>query len=449
MPGPPPFAITGRGAGDIADAIEAGIVDGALPAGHPLPTVRNLAAELGTSTATVAAAYRRLGERGLVRGNGRAGTVVRPRRPRSARRVALALPPDVVDLSSGNPDPALLPDLRPALAAAADALNGTDGRSALYGHGGNAAELVSALRRRLDADHAPPGEPLVVGGSLDGIGRALATSTRPGDRVLVEDPAYCGLLDLLDALDLRPHPVAADDQGARADAVAESLTVRPAAAVFSPRGHNPTGAARTAERRDELAAVLSAAPGLLVIDDDHLGPGADRPLHPLAGTTTRWAYVYGTSKSLGPDLRLAALLADPITRHRVLGHQQASAGWVSLLLQHAVHALLVDPATDALLDRARETYRARRDALLDALRRRGHSASATSGYNVWLPVPHEATTSQALQNEGWAVRPGEAFRLVSPPAVRITTATLATTQADLLADAVDRAIAGTGRGRSA
>ena len=443
------FRITGGGAADIADSIEAGIINGALPGGHHLPTVRSLAADLGISTATVAAAYRRLAERGLVRGNGRAGTVVTPRRPRSARRVALALPAGVVDLSSGNPDPALLPDLRPALAAATDALNGGQGRSRLYGDGGNVPELVSALRDRLDADHAPAGEPLVVGGALDGIGRALATSTRPGDRVLVEDPGYCGLLDLLDALGLRPHPVAVDEHGAHPDALAEALTARPSAAVLTPRAHNPTGAARTAGRRDELAAVLSAAPGLLVIEDDHLGPGSDRPLHTVAGIGARWAYVYGTSKSLGPDLRIAALLADPITGNQILGHQQASAGWVSWLLQHTVHALLADPATDALLGRARETYRARRTALIDALRRRGHTASAISGYNVWLSVPHEATTTQALQNQGWAVRPGEAFRVASPPGLRITTATLPTTQADPLAEAIDHAIAGTGRGRSA
>jgi DNA-binding transcriptional MocR family regulator len=122
---------------------------------------------------------------------------------------------------------------------------------------------------------------------------------------------------------------------------------------------------------------------------------------------------------------------------------------VSWLLQHTVHALLADPATDALLGRARETYRARRTALIDALRRRGHTATAISGYNVWLPVPHEATTTQALQNQGWAVRPGEAFRVASPPGLRITTATLPTTQADPLAEAIDHAIAGTGRGRSA
>ena len=76
--------------------------------------MRELAATLEVSPATVAAAYRTLRHRGLVTAQGRRGTVVAaapPLRVRGAR----PLPPSARDLASGNPDPALLPPLRPAL----------------------------------------------------------------------------------------------------------------------------------------------------------------------------------------------------------------------------------------------------------------------------------------------------------------------------------------------
>lgn len=58
----------------LSRAIQAG----ALPPGTRLPTVRALAAELGVAVNTVAKAFRRLEEAGLVMTRGRAGTVVSP-----------------------------------------------------------------------------------------------------------------------------------------------------------------------------------------------------------------------------------------------------------------------------------------------------------------------------------------------------------------------------------
>ncbi|MDY7087051.1 MAG: GntR family transcriptional regulator [Actinomycetota bacterium] len=52
---------------------------GELPAGHKLPPVRALAAELGLAANTVARAYRELELAGLVQTRGRLGTVVTAR----------------------------------------------------------------------------------------------------------------------------------------------------------------------------------------------------------------------------------------------------------------------------------------------------------------------------------------------------------------------------------
>jgi GntR family transcriptional regulator len=54
------------------------IATGALQAGARLPSVRQLAADLGLAGGTVARAYHELELAGLVEGRGRHGTVVRP-----------------------------------------------------------------------------------------------------------------------------------------------------------------------------------------------------------------------------------------------------------------------------------------------------------------------------------------------------------------------------------
>ena len=66
------------------------ITDRALAVGTRLPTVRQLAADLGLASNTVARAYRELEEAGLVETRGRAGTFVSARGERSRATVQQA-----------------------------------------------------------------------------------------------------------------------------------------------------------------------------------------------------------------------------------------------------------------------------------------------------------------------------------------------------------------------
>lgn len=62
----------------ICDAVVRDIASGKLVPGAQLPTVRDMADEMGLAANTVAKAYKQLGEEGHVRTHGRNGTVVLP-----------------------------------------------------------------------------------------------------------------------------------------------------------------------------------------------------------------------------------------------------------------------------------------------------------------------------------------------------------------------------------
>jgi DNA-binding transcriptional MocR family regulator len=134
--------------------------------------------------------------------------------------------------------------------------------------------------------------------------------------------------------------------------------------------------------------------------------------------------VRSVSKFLGPDLRAAFVAGDPMTIARVEGRQALGTRWVSHILQQLVLALWSDPSSGRRLARAAEIYRQRREALVAALTRRGIDARGASGLNVWVPLREEAATVQALLDRGWAVTPGERFRLHAPAGIRVTTAAL-------------------------
>lgn len=436
----------GRRASDIAASVEAGVGSGALAPGALLPPMRELAGELGVNPNTVAAAYRTLRERGVIETDGRRGSRVRAR-PSSTPREAMrtAVPPGVRDVTSGDPDVSLLPSLDGALAAAARRHREAP---TLYGQDPVAPELAAAARAGFAAGGVPPGPIAVTSGALDGIERVLAAHLKPGDAVAVEDPGWGSLLDLVPALGLRVLPVAVDDDGPRPDAVARALAAGARALVVTVRAQNPTGAAVSAQRAEQLRALLAQHPGVLVVDDDHGHRIVDLPPHPLAGATRSWALVRSAAKAYGPDLRLAVLTGDPVTLDRVRGRQRLGPGWVSRLLQYTVVELWNSGAVDT--PAVARSYGERRDGLVAALRERGVRAHGRTGLNVWVPVDDETAAVTRLLAAGWAVAPGARFRVESPPGVRLTVSGLAVAELPGLADAVAGAVRpGAPGGRSA
>lgn len=416
------------GAEGIARACEAAIREGHLAPGDRLPPVRGLAAALAVSPTTVAAAYRGLRRRGLIVGDGRRGTSVRGR-PALRTPMAPTRIDDAIDLASGNPDPTWLAPLAPILAR-------LDAPPHLYAEAHELPALREIAVRSFAADSIPSEHLVVVSGALDGIERVLSAQLRPGDRVGIEDPGFSNVIDLVAALGLEAVPIALDDRGITPAALAAALPGIDAL-IVTPRAQNPTGAALDAERARALRRVLRAHPELLVIEDDHAGAVAGAPACTLwERGRTRWAVVRSTSKTHGPDLRLALLVGDRETLARVAGRQRIGFRWVSHLLQRIVVELETDPASRRRVREAARAYAARRRALLAALAAHGIEAHGASGLNVWIPVPEETALVQSLAQAGFAVSAGERFRLRSGPAIRVTIARMPLAQARPLADAI-------------
>ncbi len=434
--------IGGSTARAIAASAETAITRGRLQTGEALPTVRALAEGLGISPATVNSAYRTLRHRGLVIADGRRGTRVAPRPALRIGQPARPVPrfPGRRDLTIGLADPELLPPIGPALARIdldKLALESAD------------PDLLEIGAASFATDGVPAQTMAVVGGALDGIERALQAHLRPGDRVIVEDPAYPPTRDILLALGLIPAPVTVDDRGLLPDALEAALLRGAEAAIVVPRAQNPLGAAVDHERAAELRALLEPHPDLLLVEDDHASAVAGAPFVSLSSADRpRWAVVRSVSKTLHPDLRLALIAGDETTIARVEGRQALGPRWVSHILQATAAELLRDPAFAETSERASKTYARRRTALIDALAERGVAAYGASGLNVWVPVVQEAPVVKALVDEGWVVLAGENFRFAAPPAIRITISTLAEDEARAVAEVI-AAVEHSGRPRRA
>jgi DNA-binding transcriptional MocR family regulator len=420
----------GGTAREISASVEAGIRSGQLTPGDQLPPVRELAAQLGVSPTTVAAAYADLRRRGITSGAGRAGTRIRSAPPVSFRGYLGALA-GTRDLISGGPDPDLLPDL-PARPLARPAR--------MYAQAPVAPRLRRLAAEQLESDGIDATHLMVTGGALDGIERVLATWLAPSDRVIVEDPGHAVTFDLLAAMGYNAVPVPVDDLGIRPAELAGALARGAGALIVTPRAQAATGAAWDADRAAAIAETLRRYPSLPVIEDDHAGPVAGATAFTACAGRSRWVTIRSVSKSLGPDLRLAVVTGDEATIARVGGRQALGTGWVSYELQHLVADLWADPAVPLALSTAARVYASRREALQTALREHGISATGRSGFTCWVPVSDEEGVASRLAGAGWAVAPGQRFRIAAPPGVRISFATLGEADAPSFAAAFARAL---------
>jgi DNA-binding transcriptional MocR family regulator len=419
--------INGETAVNIAASVESAVHGGRVKPGDPLPTVRELATELRVSPTTVAAAYKLLQSRGLVSGLGRRGTRITSRPPSPSVTSRPRVPAGAVDLATGNPDTELLPSLAQALRAIDPAPRLYDGPALL-------PALATFVAGEFAADGIAATALTITGGGLDAIERVLREHLRAGDRVAVEDPSFPGVLDLIAANGFVPVAFAVDDQGPVPAAFEAACAGRVRAVVVTPRAQNPTGAALTGARTADLRRILKRLPELLVIEDDHAGPVSGASALTLCDATrSHWAVVRSVSKFLGPDLRSAFVAGDPLTIARVEGRQSLGTRWVSHILQQLVLSLWSDPSSGRRLARTAEIYRQRREALLIALKGHGIHAIGASGLNVWIPVREEAATVQVLLDQGWAVMPGERFRLHAPAGIRVTTSALVPNDAERFA----------------
>uniref|UniRef100_UPI000562A723 aminotransferase class I/II-fold pyridoxal phosphate-dependent enzyme n=1 Tax=Microbacterium sp. B24 TaxID=95616 RepID=UPI000562A723 len=237
--------IVGSTATHIADSVRQRIERGELAPGAALPPVRNLADDLGVNRNTVVSAYRLLTQAGLVEARGRAGTRVVERAPLAQEGFAHGTV--LRDIAAGNPDPALIPDLRPALSRIA-------GRPVLYGEPVIDRDLAAWaeewMRTAVGDDRAL--RLTITGGASDAIERLLALTLTRDDAVALEDPCFLASLNTVRLGGYRPIAVPVDDEGMTVAGLQAALDAGVRAVLLTPRAQNPTGASLSAERAAAL-----------------------------------------------------------------------------------------------------------------------------------------------------------------------------------------------------
>ena len=442
----------------LSQFIKAAIHEGRLRAGDRLPPLRQMAVDLGISVTTVAATFNHLSEQKLVRSEVGRGTFVttiapsptlaervdawstdrppvrdftsRPWRRRALMNEGTKLRsryPDALDCSTGRPDVTLLP-LR--LLQQAGTAAWQEAKPADLQYAGPevldmlAAPLVSLLQ---DGGLNVRADDLLIGSSaqqwmmlaLEATAR-ISGSDRP--IVALEEPGYPTVMDAYERAGATLVPVAVDRDGAVPESLDAAFRSGATMALLTPRGHNPTGATWSPERRTALAAVMADHPQALTVEDDQFADGSlTRPgsllNDDLAGD--RVIYVRSFSKLLAPDLRVAVAAARPRLRALLAECKSFADGWTSRLLQRTLAFALTNPDLPGLVSHAANQYSQRRaqaaiaiNSILEA--HGGSTWCGPDGLNLWVCLPQNADATEVAERSaaaGVRIALGEPFFL--------------------------------------
>jgi DNA-binding transcriptional MocR family regulator len=436
------------------------ILDGTLSEGSRLPPERKMAAALGVNRGTVVNAYRELAADGLVEGHVGRGTIVC--QPPVASTVELPLPPSPESLNhlatrpltwneyfvprtEGGRDP-LLRDLmalltRPdtisfAAGVPAPELYPLDDFRQVMAHVLNTAgqtllqpcpvEGYSPLRQTIAHRMAGRGVTvraeniLTVTGSQQGLDLIARAFLKAGDEVVVEAPSYLGALQIFGAAGARLLGVPLDEEGMRLD-VLENVLVRyrPKLIYTLPTFQNPSGCTMTPRRRLRLLE-LARRHRVPIVEDDPYGElyyTSQDPSPLLALDQDGYVIYLSTfSKILFPGLRLGWVAAPRPVIERLSQIKQLADLHCSTLVQGAVHEFCQRGALGGHLDRVRDLYRQRRDAILSALTEYGSGGlewdEPQGGFNLWCRLPSGVKARQLMSEaarQSVALVPGEVF----------------------------------------
>jgi 2-aminoadipate transaminase len=289
--------------------------------------------------------------------------------------------PDVISFAGGLPAPDLFPIER--FKEAAEVVLTEMGERALqYG----TTEGYQPLREMIAGNASKYGiqisadNVLITTGSqqaLDLLGRIFINR---GDRVLVESPTYLGALQAWNAYGVKYVTIPFDEDGMQTELLESRLRTGLKFIYVLPNFQNPTGVTLSRERRMQLVEMANAY-GVPIVEDDPYGQLRYEGEHippvvvlddeirakevPIYGGNVIYTSTF--SKILAPGLRLAWVVAPTEVIKKLVQAKQGCDLNTSTFNQYLAYEVANGPWMKTHIQRIRETYKERRDVMLNAL----------------------------------------------------------------------------------
>jgi 2-aminoadipate transaminase len=326
---------------------------------------------------------------------------------------------DIISLSGGWPEADLFP-IKQLDEISHYVLTEMPRQSLQYGVTDGFAPLRQIIAEYMTQLGAPTSieNVVITSGSQQGPDMMGRIFLDEGDTVLVENPTFLGALQSFNAYGVQYLPVPLDDEGVRIDVLEKLVATRkPKFMYLIPNFQNPTGVSMSLARRRQVVEIADQM-GVPILEDDPYGllrfEGAHLPSL-LALDSARFpenaaakSYVKGNvvylntfSKTLAPGLRVAWAVCPPEIAQQFVMAKQGSDLHTNALAQTMAYEFMRRGWLPAQIQRIRDTYRIRRDAMIEAIE--AHFPAGVQhtrpegGLFLWLTLPEGINTVPMLK----------------------------------------------------
>lgn len=412
----------------IATRLSEDVETGVLNSGDRLPTVRDLAYELGINVGTVYRAYTLAEQQGLVSKELGRGTFVRDvrrdgDRPRFGNpegdEGAVVLDDNApVDMTRNEPPFVPLDRLLRQSLSDISRNSPLDGMLE-YGHSQGLVrhrEVLTGWLKKTQGLDVDTDRLIVTGGAQQGLTIALGALASPGDTLLVEELSYPGVRNLARFFGLSLSPIAMDREGIVPDAFDRACRETDAKVLYCmPHAHNPTTATMGDERRHAVAAIADRH-GVMVIEDDvnPRGFGYNEDWQPLAMTLPeRVLYISSLSKIIAPGLRVGMISAPPSVFPEVLAASQTTSWMAPPLMAELASVWIRNGTARELMERRAAITAGLQGVAADVMSEVPYHAHPGNTH-LWLPLPKPWSAREfveAASSRGVIVSPSTQFAI--------------------------------------
>ncbi|KQM36942.1 PLP-dependent aminotransferase family protein [Microbacterium sp. Leaf203] len=395
----------------LADGVRLLCLDNRLAPATALPAERELAAILGVSRTTVAAAYQSLRDTGHIESLRGSGSVTLPLRRTDPGRHE----PDAETIDLQQASPAAWPGLPGIMAEViqdAPALVARIGYD-VVGDVGLRTAIAEHYRARGLATSAD--QILVTTGAQSAIHLIASVLLHRADRVMIETPTYPHAADAFRRVGARLVGVPVDSTHGWDLERAEQTFARalPSLAYLMPDFHNPTGRTMTADETDAFVVGARSVGTLLVLDETTAQLDIDRRSQSAAfPEDERVIRVGSLGKTVWGGLRVGWVRAAPdIVRRLASGRPVHDLGTPEL--EQAIAARLI-PRLDEIAAQRGTLLRAGRDSLVEELRRlfpEWDVPEVHGGVSLWVGIGEPLSTPLVMsaRARGLALSAGSRF----------------------------------------
>jgi DNA-binding transcriptional MocR family regulator len=434
-------------ADQIVRSVAQRIDERVLRPGARMPSIRAFAASHGVSPFTVVASYDRLVAQGYLDSRRGAGFFVRERaqpQPPASQRPPAPLPAGAATLDVAwlirsmfrqapvqlSPGAGVLPaDWMdgPAIANAMRSLSRQNSAGFLgYGNPHGFLPLRQQLQRKLAGLEigAPPEQLVMTVGVTQALDLVAREFCRPGDTILVDDPAWFLMFGSFSAMGLNVVGVRRLADGPDLEQLAELAALhRPCLYVINSVLHNPTSTSLSAAKAFQVLRLAEQF-GFTVVEDDiyaDLHPGNATRLAALDGLK-QVIYLGGFSKSMAPNLRVGFIAASAERTQRLADRKMLATLTTSDIGERVVYKILSEGHYRKHLDRVRSRLDAVRPKALRQLELLGLRAdpAPAAGMFIWVDAGCDTNVlaARAMQ-EDILLAPGSLFSPRQLPSTRM------------------------------